>query len=99
MTYAIIGFGKIGQALAMAFARKGIAVAVAGRRPPEALAQQAGAIGPTVTPKPLTEALSGRHHPAWPFPSGNTGRWRRLPARAGTARQLIDLTNAFGVPG
>ncbi|WP_258237992.1 NAD(P)-binding domain-containing protein [Pseudomonas aeruginosa] len=36
MSYAIIGFGKIGQALAKAFARKNIDVTVASRRPPEA---------------------------------------------------------------
>jgi predicted dinucleotide-binding enzyme len=41
MSYAIVGFGKIGQALAHAFARKNIDVAVASRRPPEALAPQA----------------------------------------------------------
>jgi 8-hydroxy-5-deazaflavin:NADPH oxidoreductase len=34
MTYAIIGLGKIGSAIAQAFARKGIEVTVAGRRPP-----------------------------------------------------------------
>jgi 8-hydroxy-5-deazaflavin:NADPH oxidoreductase len=34
MSYAIIGFGAIGQALARAFARKSIDVAVASRRPP-----------------------------------------------------------------
>ena len=33
MSYAIIGFGKIGQALAHAFARRNIEVAVASRRP------------------------------------------------------------------
>ena len=33
MSYAIVGFGKIGQALAHAFARKNIEVAVASRRP------------------------------------------------------------------
>ena len=38
MKYAIVGFGKIGQALAHAFARKNIDVTVASRRPPEALA-------------------------------------------------------------
>ena len=43
MSYAIVGFGKIGQALAHAFARKNIMVTVASRRPPEALAQQARA--------------------------------------------------------
>ena len=43
MTYAIIGFGAVGQALATAFARKGLNVKVASRRPPEALAPQAQA--------------------------------------------------------
>nr|WP_281405589.1 MULTISPECIES: NADPH-dependent F420 reductase [unclassified Mesorhizobium] len=57
MSYAIVGFGKIGQALAQAFARKNIKVAVASRRPPEALAPQARAIGPTVIAKSLRDAL------------------------------------------
>src|SRR6202051_4413761 len=47
MSYAIVGFGKIGQALARAFSRKNIDVTVASRRPPEALAPEARAIGPT----------------------------------------------------
>ena len=57
MTYAIVGFGKIGQALAHAFARKNIKVTVASRRPPDALASQARAIGPTVVAKSLRDAL------------------------------------------
>ena len=57
MSYAIVGFGKIGQALARAFARKNIDVAVASRRPPEAVAPQAQAIGATVVAKSLREAL------------------------------------------
>src|SRR6202158_3051206 len=57
MSYAIIGFGKIGQALAHAFARKNIDVTVARRRPPEALAPQARAIGSTVVAKSLRDAL------------------------------------------
>lgn len=57
MSYAIIGFGKIGQAMAQAFARRNIDVTVASRRPPEALAPQAEAIGPNVTPKSLRDAL------------------------------------------
>jgi predicted dinucleotide-binding enzyme len=57
MTYAIVGFGAIGQALARAFARKGIDVAVASRHPPEALAPQANAIGPTIVPTTLNDAL------------------------------------------
>ena len=58
MSYAIIGFGKIGQALAKAFARKNIDVTVASRRPPEALAPQAQAIGPTVVARSLRDALA-----------------------------------------
>jgi predicted dinucleotide-binding enzyme len=57
MSYAIIGFGKIGQALARAFARKDIDVTVASRRPPEALAPQARAIGPTIVSKSLQDAV------------------------------------------
>lgn len=57
MSYAIVGFGKIGQALAHAFARKGINVTVASRRSPEELAPQARAIGPTVVAKSLQDAL------------------------------------------
>ena len=41
MSYAIIGFGKIGQALAKAFAHKGIAVSVATTRDPESFASAA----------------------------------------------------------
>lgn len=57
MSYAIIGFGAIGQALARAFARNSIEVAVASRRPPEALLPQAQAIGSTVVPKTLQQAM------------------------------------------
>jgi predicted dinucleotide-binding enzyme len=57
MSYAIIGFGAVGQALARMFARKGIDVAVASRHQPEALAPQAKAIGPTIAPKTLKDAL------------------------------------------
>src|SRR5428012_18610 len=48
---------QIGQALAHAFARRNIDVTVASRRPPEALAPQARAIGPTVVAKSLHDAL------------------------------------------
>ncbi|RFU49773.1 NADPH-dependent F420 reductase [Paraburkholderia sp. DHOC27] len=58
MSYAIIGFGKIGQALARAFARKNIDVTVASRRAPETLLPQAQAIGPTVRAGSLQEAIA-----------------------------------------
>jgi hypothetical protein len=57
MSYAIVGFGKIGQALARAFTRKNINVTVASRRPPAELETQARAIGPTVKAKSLRDAL------------------------------------------
>ena len=57
MSYAIIGFGKIGQALAKPFARNGIEVSVATTRDPESFASAAAAIGPTIIPKKLAEAV------------------------------------------
>ncbi|WP_368564783.1 NADPH-dependent F420 reductase [Pseudoxanthomonas sp. UTMC 1351] len=57
MSYAIIGFGNIGQALAKAFARSGIEVSVATTRDPESFAAEAAAIGPTIIPKTLAEAV------------------------------------------
>ena len=53
MSYAIIGFGKIGHALAQAFARKGLEVSVATTRDPESFASEAAAIGPKVIAKTL----------------------------------------------
>jgi predicted dinucleotide-binding enzyme len=44
-SYSIIGFGKIGQALAKGFVRKGIKVSVATTRKPESFSLEAAAIG------------------------------------------------------
>jgi predicted dinucleotide-binding enzyme len=57
MSYAIIGFGNIGKALAKAFARKGIEISVATTRDPESFASAAAAIGPTIIPKKLADAV------------------------------------------
>jgi predicted dinucleotide-binding enzyme len=57
MSYSIIGFGKIGQALAKSFARKGINVSVATTREPESFAAVAAAIGPTILATRLAEAV------------------------------------------
>ncbi|SDA97696.1 NADPH-dependent F420 reductase [Mesorhizobium qingshengii] len=57
MSYAIIGFGNIGRALAKAFARKGIEVSVATTRDPESFASDAAAIGSEIIPKTLSEAV------------------------------------------
>ncbi|MGC2636894.1 MAG: NADPH-dependent F420 reductase [Acidobacteriaceae bacterium] len=95
MSYAIVGFGKIGQALARAFARRNIEVTVASRRSPEELAPQARAIGPTVVAKSLRDALEADTIIlAVPF-----GEHREiakgLPSWKG--KTVIDATNAFGV--
>jgi hypothetical protein len=95
MTYAIIGFGKIGQALAHAFARENIKVTVASRRPPEALAPQARAIGPTVVAKSLQDALvADTIILAVPFGEHREVA-KALPSWKG--KTVIDATNAFGV--
>jgi predicted dinucleotide-binding enzyme len=95
MSYAIVGFGKIGQALALAFARKNIDVTVASRRLPEALAPQARAIGPTVVAKLLRDALEADTIIlAVPFGEHREVA-KALPNWEG--KTVIDATNAFGV--
>jgi hypothetical protein len=95
MSYAIVGFGKIGQALAHAFARKNIDVTVASRRPAEVLAPQARAIGPTVIAKSLRAALEADTIIlAVPFGEHREVA-RALPSWKG--KTIIDTTNAFGV--
>ena len=96
MSYAIVGFGAVGQALAHAFARKNIEVAVASRRPAEALAPQARAIGPTVVAKSLRDALEADIIIlAVPFGEHREVA-KALPSWEG--KTVIDATNAFGVP-
>ena len=96
MSYAIIGFGKIGQALAHAFARKNIDVTVASRRPPEALAPQARAIGPSVVARSLHEALEADTIIlAVPFGEHREVA-KALPSWEG--KTVIDATNLFPAP-
>src|ERR1700726_713014 len=96
MSYAIIGFGKIGHALAEAFARNGIEVSVATTRDPESFASEAAAIGPTIIPKTLVEAVKAdivflavrfASHPEVA---------KALPTWQG--KIIVDVTNAYGVP-
>jgi len=95
MSYAIVGFGNIGQALAKAFARNGIEVSVAATRDPQSIASAAAAIGPTIIPKTLAEAVKAdiiflavrfESHPDVA---------KALPTWKG--KTLIDVTNAYGV--
>ena len=95
MSYAIIGFGAIGQALAWAFARKNIQVSVAARRPPEAIAPLATAIGPTVTASSLQDALKVQTVIlAIPF----SGIAELASMTNWSGRTVIDPTNAINFP-
>ena len=95
MSYAIIGFGKIGQALAKAFARSGIEVSVATTRDPQSFASDAAAIGPKVIPKRLAEALEADIvFLAVRFES-HADVAKALPSWKG--KTIVDVTNAYGV--
>ena len=96
MSYAIIGFGKIGHALAKAFARDGIEVFVATTRDPESFASDAAAVGPEVVPTKLADAVKAdiiflavrfESHPDVA---------KALPTWQG--KIIVDVTNAYGVP-
>ena len=96
MSYAIIGFGKIGQALAKAFARKGIEVSVATTRDPKSFASDATAIGSTIIPKTLAEAVKADIlFLAVRFESHKEVA-KALPSWKG--KTIVDVTNAYGVP-
>jgi predicted dinucleotide-binding enzyme len=95
MSYTIIGFGKIGQALAKAFARNGIEVSVATTRDPESFASAAAAIGPEIIPKKLAEAVKADIILAVRF-EAHPDVAKALPTWQG--KTIIDVTNAYGVP-
>ena len=73
MSYAIIGFGEIGHALARAFARNGVEVSVATTRDPASFASDAAAIGPRSFPKPWRKP-SRRTSSFWLSVSSRTRR-------------------------
>jgi len=80
MSYAIIGFGKIGHALAKSFARKGIEVSVATTRDPESFASDAVAIGPEIIPTTHWRKPSRRTSSFWRSVSSRTrGQESRIP--------------------
>jgi len=95
MTYAIIGFGKIGQALAKAFARNGIEVCVATTRDPDSFAFEAAAIGPGIVPKTLTEAVKADTVFLAVRFEAIQDVAKALPTWQG--KTVVDVTNAYGV--
>jgi 8-hydroxy-5-deazaflavin:NADPH oxidoreductase len=96
MSCAIVGFGKIGQALAKAFARNGIKVSVATTRDPDSFATDAAAIGPEILPKTLGEAVKADiiflavRFEAHPDVAKALPNWQ--------GKTIVDVTNAYGVP-
>jgi 8-hydroxy-5-deazaflavin:NADPH oxidoreductase len=95
VSYAIIGFGKIGQALAKASARKGIEVSVATTRDPEKFASAAAAIGPTIIPKTLAEAVKADVIFLAVRFEAHRDVAKTLPTWRG--KTIVDVTNAYGV--
>ena len=96
MSYAIIGFGNIGQALAKAFARSGIEVSVATTRDPESFAPAAAAIGPTIIPKKLVDAVKADVI----FLAVRFESHQEVAKALATwkGKTIVDVTNAYGVP-
>jgi len=95
MTYAIIGFGEVGQTLAKTFARKGIAVSVAATRDPETFASTASAIGAGVTPTTLAEAVKADVIFLAVRFQAHSEVAKVLPSWQG--KIIVDVTNAYGV--
>jgi 8-hydroxy-5-deazaflavin:NADPH oxidoreductase len=95
-SYAIIGFGNIGKALAKAFARKGIDVSVATTRDPKSFASEAAAIGPEIIPTTMTEAVKADviflavRFESHPDVAKALSSWQ--------GKTIVDVTNAYRVP-
>ncbi len=95
MKYAIIGSGKIGTALARAFAGKNIEVGIANSRGPETLSSFAEELGPGVVPQSIQDAYEAEMiFLAVPFPAHKDvakqfEKWN--------GKIVVDLTNALHV--
>jgi predicted dinucleotide-binding enzyme len=95
MTYAILGSGNIGTAIARQFARKSISVLVANERGPESLAGLVGELGSSIVAAPMKDALlADIVFLAIPFtavPGATQGV-------AWNGRIVVDATNAIDFP-
>jgi hypothetical protein len=95
MKYAIIGSGKIGTALARAFAQKNIEVAIANSRGSETLASLTKELGPSISPQSVQDAAKAEMiFLAVPFPVHKDvaklfNDWN--------GRIVVDVTNALDV--
>jgi predicted dinucleotide-binding enzyme len=96
MSYAIIGFGNIGQALAKAFARSGIEVSVATTREPQSFASAAAVMGPGIIPKTLEQAIEADIIFLAVRYESHQEVAKALPSWKD--KIIVDVTNAYGVP-
>ncbi len=95
MSYAIIGTGNVGSALARLFARAGITVSIANRRGPDTIRPLVEELGDTVTARTLEDALAADVvFLAIPFVA--VEEFARILADW-TGKTVIDATNAYGV--
>jgi predicted dinucleotide-binding enzyme len=96
VTYAIIGSGALGSAIASQFARKGIDVLIANRRGPASMADLARKLGPNITPGSVRDAVRAEVVVlAVPFGAasaalGDGAEWN--------GRIVVDATNAIDFP-
>jgi predicted dinucleotide-binding enzyme len=95
MKYAIIGSGKIGPALARAFARKNIKVAIANSRGPETLVSFAAKLGPSVLPQSV-EYASGAEIIFLAVPFSAHKEVAKV-LKNWNGKIVVDVTNAFHV--
>jgi 8-hydroxy-5-deazaflavin:NADPH oxidoreductase len=95
MKYAIIGSGEIGTALARAFARKKIEVAITNSRGPATLASLTKELGPNVVAQSLKDACKAEMtflavpFPAHPDVAKQFDHW--------DGKIVVDVTNTFQV--
>lgn len=96
MSYAIIGAGNVGAALARHFARNGLSVSIANTRGPESLRHLVDELGDKVLPQTLEEAVKASVVIlAVPFRS-HAAVGALLPSWQG--KIVVDAMNTYGVP-
>jgi predicted dinucleotide-binding enzyme len=94
MTYAIIGTGNVGTALARLFSRAGIEVSIANTRGPETIQPLVKELGTTVKARTLEDALEAEIvFLAIPFVA--VEKFARI-RKDWSGKIVIDATNAYG---
>jgi predicted dinucleotide-binding enzyme len=96
VTYAIIGSGAIGSAIASHFARKGIDVLISNRRGPTSLAELVRKLGPNITAGSVRDALRAEVvFLAVPFAVASAAL---RDGAEWNGRIVVDATNAIDLP-